>query len=80
MTARAKTRAACDASVLLEATPFRDLLHRTVALREAGRNCCDRDYNGLCEERDDTEQAMKMRLCEVLGLPAAELALLGDFL
>ena len=80
MTARAKTIAACDASVLLEAMPFRDLLHRSIALRHAEQRAPDAQYTAVCEERQDTEDAIRAHLCATLGLTVPELALLGDML
>ena len=80
MTARARTIAACDASVLLEAMPFRDLLHRAIALRLAEQRVPDAQYTAVCEERQDTEDAIKARLCAAFGLASGELAFLGDML
>lgn len=65
---------------MAETTPFRDLLHRSVALRAAERTAPDAHYTAICDERSETEDAIKARLCVTLGLTVPELMMLGDIL
>ena len=67
-------------AAMSDAAPFRDLLHRSIALRAAEQIVPDAQYNAVSDERFDTDAAIKARLCATMGLAEGELTLLGDIL
>lgn len=67
-------------AAMAETAPFRDLLHRSIALNAAERIVPDAQWDAVNSERYDADAALKARLCDTLGLDPHELALLGDML